>query len=146
METVVFPGGSKWTLFKLNGPDERALTTTSVNSGPNPDSGDTISYPWARQIQRRLNTDEVTRLVERYQTGALIKELASEFGVNRQTVSKLLVRAGVPLRQRGLNASQVADRSRATVQSGLVTLSDRRTAQGRPHDRPATAPQAWRPW
>ncbi|UOT06793.1 helix-turn-helix domain-containing protein [Rhodococcus opacus] len=59
-----------------------------------------------------MSADETAQLVERYQAGALIKELAREFGINRQTVSKLLARAGVPLRPRGLSPSQVAEAAR----------------------------------
>jgi len=55
-----------------------------------------------RQVQHRLRSEEVEELLNRYQAGAKIGELATIFGVHRDTVSEILDRQGVPRRQRGI--------------------------------------------
>jgi len=55
-----------------------------------------------RQHQRRINKAEVRELIKEYEQGALIKELAQRFGIHRLTVTALLRRHGVKLRQAGL--------------------------------------------
>lgn len=45
-----------------------------------------------------LTEAELTRLVERYESGAKVKDLAVEFDINRATVSDHLSRRGVPRR------------------------------------------------
>ena len=60
-----------------------------------------------RQKQHRLTREEIGRLVGRYEAGAMVKELAAEFEVERRTVSAILRREGVTLRPRGLNPEQV---------------------------------------
>lgn len=48
-----------------------------------------------RQGQRRLGSEEVARLVQAHLDGALVTELASEFGVHRSTVASILDRHGI---------------------------------------------------
>ena len=48
-----------------------------------------------RQGQRRLGSEEVARLVQAHLDGALVTELASEFGVHRSTVALILDRNGM---------------------------------------------------
>ena len=50
------------------------------------------------QPPRRLSSEEVARLVARYEVGAKVRELASEFGVHKHTVSAHLARQGIPTR------------------------------------------------
>jgi DNA invertase Pin-like site-specific DNA recombinase len=52
-----------------------------------------------RQIQHRLSTDEVQRLIELYLQGQLIDGLATQFNVSRTTVMKHVERAGAPRRR-----------------------------------------------
>jgi transposase len=47
--------------------------------------------------------------VAAYEAGKSIKELAAEFGINRNTVTAHLRRANIPLRQPGLGAAQTAE-------------------------------------
>jgi transposase-like protein len=48
----------------------------------------------AKQAHKRLDAEEVARLVAAHQAGAGVKELARRFGVHRQTVSDILRREG----------------------------------------------------
>ena len=57
-----------------------------------------IVQPKPRQQQRRLKQKAVDQLVERYQAGASVRELAVEFGIARTTVLEHLERRGVPRR------------------------------------------------
>jgi hypothetical protein len=52
----------------------------------------------ARQVQRRLYTDEVLRLVSAYTQGDTINELATTFGIHRTTALVHLERQGAPRR------------------------------------------------
>lgn len=52
-----------------------------------------------RQIQHRLSTDEVQRLIELYTQGELIDALAAQFHISRTTVMKHVERAGAPRRR-----------------------------------------------
>lgn len=60
-----------------------------------------------RQKQHRLSREETVELIVRYKAGALIKELAVEFDLDRKTVSAVLRREGVELRPRGLSPEQI---------------------------------------
>lgn len=60
-----------------------------------------------RQKQHRLSGEETAQLIERYKAGALIKELATEFDLDRRTVSAILRRKDVQLRPRGLSPEQI---------------------------------------
>lgn len=59
------------------------------------------------QRQHRLKPDQVQALITAYQAGALIKELASQFSIERRTVSEILARAGIERRRRGLAEAQI---------------------------------------
>jgi DNA invertase Pin-like site-specific DNA recombinase len=52
-----------------------------------------------RQIQRRVSTDEVQRLIELYTQGELVDALAAKFHISRTTVMKHVARAGAPRRR-----------------------------------------------
>jgi DNA-directed RNA polymerase specialized sigma24 family protein len=60
-----------------------------------------------RQKQRRLSREEIAKLISRYEGGALMKELAAEFDIERRTVSAILRREDVMLRSRGLSSEQI---------------------------------------
>jgi len=61
-----------------------------------------------------LKPAQVDAVVAGYEAGKTMKELATDFGVNRNTVSSYLRRAGVLLRQSGLDAEQTAGRHQMT--------------------------------
>jgi DNA-binding transcriptional regulator LsrR (DeoR family) len=56
-----------------------------------------------------LSTDQIAELVEGYRSGKTMKELASEFGIHRTTVSSLLNEQAVAVRRGGLNQQQAAE-------------------------------------
>ena len=49
--------------------------------------------------QLRLRADQIAALIEAYRAGKSMKELASEFGLHRTTVSTHLSNLGVPVRR-----------------------------------------------
>ena len=51
-----------------------------------------------RRINRYLRPELVEEMVELYQAGCTVKELAQRFGFHRQTVARHLKRAGLRLR------------------------------------------------
>jgi AraC-like DNA-binding protein len=59
----------------------------------------TTRSPRQKQVQHRLEANEVDRLLDRYRAGAKINELATEFAINRNTVMKHVERAGAPRRR-----------------------------------------------
>jgi DNA-directed RNA polymerase specialized sigma24 family protein len=81
-----------------------------------------IPRPTPRR-SRPLKSDQVDALVAGYEAGKSMKELATEFGINRVTVSSYLHRLGVRLRRSGLDAeqtAQVADLYRSGWSSGRL--------------------------
>jgi lambda repressor-like predicted transcriptional regulator len=56
----------------------------------------------SRQNQIRLDPHQAAALAAGYRDGMTIKELAQQYGVHRTTVTELLRRHGVELRQPGL--------------------------------------------
>lgn len=62
--------------------------------------------PGTRQVQKRLDAASVDALVDDYLAGQSVYELATEFGIERRTVSAHLHRRGVPMRRRGLSLAQ----------------------------------------
>ena len=59
-----------------------------------------------KQVHRRLRPDLVDDLVAGYEGGRTVRQLADQFGIGRETVSKLLRRRGVRTRHQSLTASQ----------------------------------------
>ncbi len=55
---------------------------------------------------RRLDDEEVRRLIQGYVSGATTYELGDQFGVDRHTVSAILYRRNIPMRGRGLSREQ----------------------------------------
>lgn len=52
-----------------------------------------------KQVQHRLEPEQVDQMLERYHAGTKIKELAAEFQISRTTVMKHVERAGAPRRR-----------------------------------------------
>jgi hypothetical protein len=52
-----------------------------------------------KQVQHRLEREEVDQLLERYRAGTKISDLAVEFQITRTTVMKHVERAGAPRRR-----------------------------------------------
>jgi hypothetical protein len=65
-----------------------------------------------RQGQRRLGEAEVVELIVAYGQQKSIKELAAKYRIHRVTVTSLLRRSGVELRQVGLTDVQAAEACR----------------------------------
>ena len=59
------------------------------------------------EVQRRLRPAEIEKLVAAYHAGATIYELADQFRINRNTVSAILEREGIPRRNCPLSPEQV---------------------------------------
>ena len=62
----------------------------------------------SRQIQRRLQLDEINRLVIMYAKGETVNELAKQFSIHRTTVLAILRRADTPLRTK-MDEQQLKD-------------------------------------
>lgn len=58
---------------------------------------------------RKLLGGEVTQLIDAYQGGSTVSQLATRFGMNRNTVTKIIKVADVPLRSPGLSTEQIAE-------------------------------------
>lgn len=75
-----------------------------------------------RRVQRRLNSTEVGELIIGYQAGRTVYELAEQFQIKRDTVSRHLERAGVPRRRQPLMPAEV-DQALRWYQDGLSAPS-----------------------
>ncbi|HWL44332.1 MAG TPA: hypothetical protein VNQ73_15430 [Ilumatobacter sp.] len=82
---------------------ERLLTLPRVKREP---------APPALNRKRYLSADAVAELVAMYQAGATVYELAEQFGIHRDRVSKLVKSAGV----------QVRDHERVVVDLDLAAV------------------------
>jgi hypothetical protein len=80
-----------------------------------------------RQVQTRLTDAGVTQLIAAYQAGAKINQLATDFGINRNTVSSLIGGSSlITRRHRGLSSSAIAEATALYVAGwSLVRLGDR---------------------
>ena len=56
---------------------------------------------------RQLDEHQVQQLIQGYEAGATVYELATTFDIGRNTVCRLLHRHGVTLRRRGLSTEQI---------------------------------------
>jgi DNA-binding CsgD family transcriptional regulator len=72
--------------------------------------------PPPRELQRqlRLAEDQVKQLIDQHGLGLTVRQLASQFGINRETVLEHLKRAGVPRRPnvRKMTDAQVVEAGR----------------------------------
>ena len=71
-----------------------------------------------RQQQKRLDENEIERLIAEYRTGLTIYQLATRFGCHRTTVSECLKARGIQMRRRPLCEEQIVEAIRL-YQSGL---------------------------
>ena len=69
---------------------------------------------------KRLSDTQLARLAERYKSGATVYELASEFAIDRRTVSNHLKQQGVVMRLQPLTEETVNEIVRL-YESGLPT-------------------------
>jgi hypothetical protein len=80
----------------------------------------------ARQAQVRLDPHQARALATSYRHGKATKELAEQFGIHRTTVTTILQRLGVELRQKGLSDEQVGEACRLYPEGwSLVRLAER---------------------
>lgn len=105
-----------------------------------------------RRRLARLTSEQEADLVDQCQAGALIKELASQFGLHRVTVTEVLKRQGAAFRQVGLTSAQITEAihlytagwslSRLAQRYGVDGMTVRRylrlagVAMRSPHERP----------
>ena len=82
---------------------ETLLQTLPDLTKPAPPLVDRPKFRRARQ----LDANQIQELIAGYQAGATVYELASQFGIERRTVSNILHRYQVPMRRRGLSPEQV---------------------------------------
>lgn len=61
---------------------------------------------------RQLNADQTQTLIDAYRAGATVYELGPQFGIDRRTVGKILIRNGVPTKHPGLSVDEVDQAAR----------------------------------
>lgn len=83
------------------------VTDSSKISNTNSDVTWEIAVGRRGQIQRRLSPSESTDLCAAYQNGQTIRELTTQFGIHKTTVTAVLERAGVARRIRTISADEV---------------------------------------
>jgi DNA-binding MarR family transcriptional regulator len=84
------------------------------------------NHPSSWQTQVRLDPHQAKELASAYCAGNATSELAARFGIHRATVTAILHRLGVDLRQRGLTDKQVAEACRLYPEGwSLARLAER---------------------
>lgn len=101
-----FVGKTLEELQRLN----EQLDALPVDHTPEPDV--TI-----RSTQRRLGSARVEVLVQRYQQGETVRELARQFDINRDSVVRLLTEAGIDAHRQPLSA-ETLERARTLYEAG----------------------------
>ena len=94
-------------------------TSDDHSEGPREEKG-RLSNP----SQRRLSPTDIDDLVEAYQAGATISQLAVEFGIHRTTVAGHLDRKGVPRRSEATVWDDNALREAAELYATGLSLAD----------------------
>jgi DNA-binding transcriptional regulator LsrR (DeoR family) len=80
----------------------------------------------SRQAHVRINSHQASALASAYIAGKATNELATRFGIHRATVTAILHRLDVDLRQRGLTDEQVAEACRLYPEGwSLARLAER---------------------
>lgn len=74
---------------------------------PPPPSSEVHHAARSKQKQTRLRPEEVDLVVAAYQAGSTRAEVATQFGIHKNTVTDHLERRGVPRRLQSLTHSQV---------------------------------------
>jgi len=70
-----------------------------------------------QKAPRRLSHEEILELVRAYREGLTVYELATQFGIHRETVSGVLEGEGVPRRGRPLTPAQI-ERAASLYENG----------------------------
>lgn len=65
------------------------------------------------QVLPKLPRDRAVALVAAYEAGATVYQLAEQFSIHRQTVSRILKRHGATMRHHTLTADEIGDIVRA---------------------------------
>ncbi len=73
--------------------------------------------------RKRLTPDQVSDLVQRYQAGQPLRELASELGTSRPVVARFLRTAGVTLRPRGTQPGKAKAACPSSIPYGTTAWS-----------------------
>ena len=76
-----------------------------------------------RQVHRRLRPDLVDELLAGYEGGLTTRQLADQFGIGRETESKILSRKGITTRHRPLTPAQTE--TAAQLRQWIVARSSR---------------------
>lgn len=84
-----------------------------------------LSHRQKPRRARQLDDGQVRELIEGYEAGGTVYKLGNQFGISRQTVSAVLKRHGVAMRQRGLSPKQ-ADEAVRLYETGwsLAKIGD----------------------
>jgi len=83
------------------------------------------------RMKARLNPAQLGLLIDRYVSGKTVYELAADFGINRQTVSVILKREGVPMRMQGIKDAQHDEIARLRSQGwSFARLGERFNVSG----------------
>jgi transposase len=111
-----------------------------------------------RQQQKRLDENEIQRLIAEYGTGLTVYQLAARFGCHRTTVSGCLKARGVKMRRRslceeqvieaihlyesGLSSAKVGERVGANAETVRQRLRERNVTIRDAHDRRSSHEEA----
>jgi hypothetical protein len=68
---------------------------------------------------RKLLASEVAQIIDAYQGGSTVGQLAVQFGIDRETVRRILNQSGLPRHPRGLTAEQV-DQAVTLYAGGMI--------------------------
>jgi lambda repressor-like predicted transcriptional regulator len=79
-----------------------------------------------RQRRKRLTSLEVVQVMQLYQDGAEMRELARQLRVHKNTISQCLKRIGVPPRRQGLRDDDVEEAARLYAEGwSLVQIGEK---------------------
>ena len=92
------------TLVLAEGPELTIQPPALRHSGSTDRTGGNRHY--------RLDDAQTQQLIDSYQAGSTIYQLADQFDIERRTVSAILHRHDVPMRRRGLTDDQINDAKR----------------------------------
>jgi transposase-like protein len=70
---------------------------------------------------RKLLASEMAQIIDAYQGGSTVVQLAVQFGIDRETVRRILNQSGLPRHPRGLTAEKV-DQA-VTLYAGGMSLA-----------------------
>lgn len=109
----------------LSHPSQQLLRMLNGGSTPFTQASDATTIQKPRQKHVRLSTQRQTELIAKYQAGALQRELAEEYGINRRTVSEIVARHGCLSRGK-LTSAQIDEAVTAYLDGqSLATIAKR---------------------